>query len=183
MADPLIERTKQQQRSEIRFLWSDEVKTVEMYGTMTVQYGENCMNQRKVEEWVEGFTGWRESVVHDVRYGRPSTVIRVDVTNHIDQRIRDNQRIDTDETEPKMSIKHGTKRRNYSLRLNQKYFIPMETENFIQTLKQTSCRVGRLYKTYEKYKYSVINLLKPKIKLTVTVSIIRKKKQQCSEEN
>jgi hypothetical protein len=39
-------------------LWSDRsVKTSEIYGRLTVQYGDNCMSQGKVYEWVERFRG------------------------------------------------------------------------------------------------------------------------------
>jgi len=42
-------------------VWSDcsghSVKTSELNGIMTIQYGSNCMSQRKVYEWVERFKG------------------------------------------------------------------------------------------------------------------------------
>jgi len=33
----------------------DNVKTMGIQGRVTVQYGDNCMSQRKVHEWVEIF--------------------------------------------------------------------------------------------------------------------------------
>jgi hypothetical protein len=42
MAVPLIECSIQEQRSVIRFLWSEGTKSNEMYGTMIVQFGGNC---------------------------------------------------------------------------------------------------------------------------------------------
>jgi hypothetical protein len=47
MADPLIECAKERQ-SVIRFLWSESVKTGDIYGTVMVQYADNCVGQREV---------------------------------------------------------------------------------------------------------------------------------------
>jgi len=49
MAATMIESTKEEQRSVIRFLWSGGVKTGEIYGKMKVQYGDSCISQRKVQ--------------------------------------------------------------------------------------------------------------------------------------
>jgi len=48
MAAPLLQFTKGQQRSVIRLLWSEGVKTGEIYRMTTIQCGNNCMNQRKI---------------------------------------------------------------------------------------------------------------------------------------
>jgi hypothetical protein len=69
---------KEQQRSVIRFVWSEGVKTGEMYGRLTAQHGYTCMRQREVYGWVERFKGeW--TGVDGARSGRPSavTVLRV----------------------------------------------------------------------------------------------------------
>jgi len=55
---------------EIRFLYRDCVKSNEIYRRLTVQYGDNCMRQRKVSEWMERFKE-RRKIVHDERSGRP----------------------------------------------------------------------------------------------------------------
>jgi len=72
MAAQLLQRTKEQQRSVIRFLWSEGVKTGEIYGRMTVQYGDNCRGQSKVLEWVGRFKGGQTNV--EARFERPWTV-------------------------------------------------------------------------------------------------------------
>jgi hypothetical protein len=61
MAVPLTECTKEERRFVI-VLWSESMKTDEIYGRMTVQYGDNCMNQRQVYEWLKWFKGGRTSV-------------------------------------------------------------------------------------------------------------------------
>jgi hypothetical protein len=45
----------------------------EIYGRMTVQYCDNCMNQRKVYKWIERFKeGWTSA--NDGHSGWPLTV-------------------------------------------------------------------------------------------------------------
>jgi hypothetical protein len=47
-------------RSTIGILCSEAVKTSDIKGGMTVQYGVNWMRQRKVHEWAERLKGeWR----------------------------------------------------------------------------------------------------------------------------
>jgi hypothetical protein len=48
-----------------------------IYGRMTVQYDNNCMNQRRVYEMVERFEACKTSVA------RPKTVTYVEVKNRI----------------------------------------------------------------------------------------------------
>jgi hypothetical protein len=54
-------------------MWSEGVKTSEIYEGMTVQYGDNCMNKRKVYKLVERFRGWQTNV-DDVSSRWPSNV-------------------------------------------------------------------------------------------------------------
>jgi transposase len=39
----------------IWFLWYEGMKTSEIYERMEVQFGDNCVSQSKVYEWVERF--------------------------------------------------------------------------------------------------------------------------------
>jgi hypothetical protein len=55
MAAPLSTCTVEEQRSVIRFLWSEGVKPSEIYRRMKVQYGDSCLSQGRVYEWVERF--------------------------------------------------------------------------------------------------------------------------------
>jgi hypothetical protein len=54
MATPLSTCTGEEQRRVIRFLWPEGVKP-EIYRRMEVQYGDSCLSQRRVYEWVERF--------------------------------------------------------------------------------------------------------------------------------
>jgi len=55
MAAPLSTCTVEEQRSIIHFLLSEGVKPSEIYRRMKVQYGDSCMSQGRVYEWVERF--------------------------------------------------------------------------------------------------------------------------------
>jgi hypothetical protein len=78
---------------------------------MRFQYDDNCKSQTKICEVVEKLRGGRTNVIiDDSRSGWSSTVTYDEVKLHIDQRVRDNRRIRTDETASKMSNSHGAKK-------------------------------------------------------------------------
>jgi hypothetical protein len=62
MAAPMSTCTVEEQRSIIRFLWSEGVKLSEIYRRMKVQYGDSSLSQGRVYEWVEGFQNGQQSV-------------------------------------------------------------------------------------------------------------------------
>jgi hypothetical protein len=78
--------------------------TDDIYGTMRDQSGDKFANQRKVYEIGQRIIGWRMSFPDDACSEQLSTVRPVKVKAHINQLIRDNRRIITDETASKMSI-------------------------------------------------------------------------------
>jgi len=45
------------------FLWSGDVKPSEIYRRMKIQYGNSCLSQGRVYEWVERFQNWRQTLV------------------------------------------------------------------------------------------------------------------------
>jgi len=55
MDAPLQDCTIEEQRGEVRFLWTEGVKPVEIHRRMLAQYGQSTVSQRKVYEWVERF--------------------------------------------------------------------------------------------------------------------------------
>jgi hypothetical protein len=48
MAAPLATCTKEEQRSVIRFLTSEGVKSIEIHGRMIVKYGDACLSLQQV---------------------------------------------------------------------------------------------------------------------------------------
>jgi len=75
------------------FLWSEGVKHSEIYRSMTVQYGDSCLSQRRVYEWVERFQNGRQNVSDEQRSGRPVSVATETVKQQIEQQIRDYRRV------------------------------------------------------------------------------------------
>jgi hypothetical protein len=59
MEDPLYEFTINEQHAVIRFLWAEGIKPSEIHRRMLVQYGDKCIGQREVYEWVESFKKWK----------------------------------------------------------------------------------------------------------------------------
>ena len=73
MDAPLQDRTVEEQRCKVRFLWAERVKPVEIHRRMLDQYGQSTVSQRKVYEWEERFKSVRTRVTDEGRSGRPST--------------------------------------------------------------------------------------------------------------
>ena len=65
MAAPLSICTKEEQRSVIRFLWSEGVSGVEIHRRLLAQYGNSVLLQRSVYEWIEKFKNILTSVTHE----------------------------------------------------------------------------------------------------------------------
>jgi transposase len=73
MATLLENCTREEQRSVIRFLWSEGLKPREIHRRMIQQYSGSFMSERKVYQWVERFQeGWI-SVIDEHRSGCPCT--------------------------------------------------------------------------------------------------------------
>jgi transposase len=85
MATPLSVCSKEEQRSVVRFLWSEGVSRAEIHRRLSAQYGNSVLPQRSVYEWIEKFKNGRTSVTHEEGAGRPSTAI----TDDNIERVRD----------------------------------------------------------------------------------------------
>jgi len=84
MAAPLSTCTLEEQRSVIRFLWSEGVKPSEIYRRMKVQYGDSCLYQGRMYEWVERFQNGLLNVSDEHRSGRPVSVARETVKQQVE---------------------------------------------------------------------------------------------------
>jgi hypothetical protein len=73
MVAPLLQCTKEEKSAVTRFLWSEGVKRAEIHCRMLIQYGNNCLAQRKVYELVEVLRNGRTSIVGEQHPGRPHT--------------------------------------------------------------------------------------------------------------
>jgi transposase len=107
MAAPLSTCTVEEQRSVIRFLWSEGVKPSEIYRRMKVQYGDSCLSQGRVYEWVERFQNRRQNVSDEHQSGRPVSVATETVKQHFEQRIRNYRRVTIDETAVELNMSYS----------------------------------------------------------------------------
>jgi hypothetical protein len=75
MAAPLSVCTKEEQRSVIRFLWSEGVSGAAIHQRLSAQYGNSVLLQWSVYEWIEKLKNGRTS---EEGAGRPSTATSED---------------------------------------------------------------------------------------------------------
>ena len=108
MATPMPTCTVEEQQSVIRFLWSEGTKPSKIYGKMKVQYGDSCLSQGIVYEWMEIFQNGRQNISDEHRRGRPVSVATETVKQQIEQRIRDYRRVTIDEIVVEFNMGHGS---------------------------------------------------------------------------
>jgi hypothetical protein len=65
MAAPLSVCIKEEQRSVIRFLWSEGVTGAAIHQRLSAQYGNSVLPQRSVYEWIERLKNDRTTVMHE----------------------------------------------------------------------------------------------------------------------
>ena len=75
-----VDCTKEEQRSVIRFLWSEGVSGVAIHLRLSSQCGNSVLSQRSFYEWIEKLKNGRTNVMHDKGAGRPSMAITEDYT-------------------------------------------------------------------------------------------------------
>ena len=84
------------------------MKPSEIYRRMKVQYGDSCLREGRVYEWVERFQIRRQNVSDEHRSGRPVSVATETVRQQIRQRIHDYRRVTIDEIAIKFNINHSS---------------------------------------------------------------------------
>lgn len=85
------------------------MKTSEIRGRTTIQYGNNFMSQWKVYEYVRRFKEGETSFVADVHSGQSSTVTCAKYNEHIKQHVWDNESVSIFEISSDISIIRGKK--------------------------------------------------------------------------
>jgi hypothetical protein len=88
-------------------LWSEGVKPSEIYKRMKVQYGDSCLSQGRVYEWVDGFQNGRQNVSDEHWSGRSFSVATETVKQQIEQRICDYRRVTVDEIAVELNMRNG----------------------------------------------------------------------------
>ena len=97
MAVKLINCTKEEQRSVIRFLWAEGVPGAQIHLHMCAQYGDKVLSRRIVFEWIEMFENGRMSVTDAERFGCPVTATTTRNEERTLELIRENRRITVEE--------------------------------------------------------------------------------------
>lgn len=108
MAAPLSICTKEEQRSVIRFLWSEGVSGAEIHRRLSVQYGNSVLPQRSVYEWIEKFKNGRTSVTHNEGAGRPFTAVSEENIERSREMILVDRRVTVDDVAHRLQISHGS---------------------------------------------------------------------------
>jgi hypothetical protein len=106
MATPLSVCTKEEQRSVIRFLWSEGVSGAETHRRLSAQYGNSVLPQRSVYEWIEKLKNVHTSVTHEEGAGRPSTATTDDNIERVRDVVLLDRRLTVDEVVNHLQISH-----------------------------------------------------------------------------
>jgi transposase len=107
MAAPLSICTKEEQRSVIRFLWSEGVSGAEIHRRLSAQYGNSVLPQRSVYEWIEKLQNDRTVVTHQ-EGGGPSTATTDDNIERVRNMVLLDRRLTIDEVANRLKSTHGS---------------------------------------------------------------------------
>jgi len=99
-----LQYTKEEQRAVIRFLWTEVVKSPEVHRRMLLQYGDNCLAQRRVYEWVELLRIGRIRIVDERGPCRRRTASIDGYAERDKEMIRANRRVRVNVTADTMAI-------------------------------------------------------------------------------
>jgi len=90
VAAPLATCTKEEQRSVIRFLRSEDVKPIEIHRRMKVQYGDACLSLQQVYEWTRKFMNGISSVRDSPRPGQAHRVVTPEAIAAVETIVKEN---------------------------------------------------------------------------------------------
>jgi len=108
MAVPLATCTKEKQRSVIRFLLSEAVKTIEIHRRMEVQYGDACLSLQQVYEWSRKFLNGVSSVTDSPRPGQAHRVVTPEAIAAVEAILKENRRVTVHEIAAHLDKSHGS---------------------------------------------------------------------------
>ena len=104
MAVKLINCTKEEQRSVIRFLWEEGVLGAQIHLRMCAQYGDKVLSHRIVYEWIEMFENGCTSVTDAECSGRPATATTTRNEERTLELIHGNRRIKVEEVAGRLNV-------------------------------------------------------------------------------
>ena len=104
MAAKLINCTKEEQRSVIRFLWAEGVPGAHINLRMCAQYGDKVLSRRIIYEWIEMFENGHTSVLDAECFGCPVTAMTMMNEERTLELIHENRRITVEEAAGRLSV-------------------------------------------------------------------------------
>jgi [histone H3]-lysine36 N-dimethyltransferase SETMAR len=107
MSTPLEDCTTEEQRSVVRFLHAEGVKTSEIIVRMKKMYGINCLSVKNIYKWVIFFKDGRKSVSDNPRPGCPIVTNTTTMAKEIEKIIFNNRKIKISEISNKVNISYG----------------------------------------------------------------------------
>jgi hypothetical protein len=99
--------TKEEQRSVIRFLWSEGVSEAEIHWRLSAQYGNSVLPQQSVYEWIEKLKNGHTSVTHEGA-GRPPNATTDDNNERVCDTVLLDRLLTIDEVANCLQISHGS---------------------------------------------------------------------------
>ena len=108
MAAKLINCTKEEQHSVIRFLWAEGVPGVQIHLRMCAQYGDKVLSRRIFYEWIEMLENGCTNVMDAERSGCPATVMTTRNEERTLELICENRRITVEEVAGRLNVSVGS---------------------------------------------------------------------------
>ena len=104
MAAKLINCTKEEQRSVIRFLWTEGVPGAQIHLRTCAQYVDKVLSRRIVYEWIEMFENGRTSVAGTEHFGCPVTATTMRNEERTLELFRENRRITVEKVAGRLNV-------------------------------------------------------------------------------
>jgi len=105
---PLATCTKEEERSDIRFLSSEGVKPIEIHRRMKVQYGDACLSLQQVYGWIRKFMKGIRSVTDSPRPGQAHRVVTPEAIAAVEAIVKENRRVTVNEIAAHLDMSHGS---------------------------------------------------------------------------
>ena len=100
--------TKQEQRSVVRFFFSEDVKLFEIHRRMSIQYGDRCMSRTQVYEWTENFKNGVNSVEDSPRPRQAFTAVTENNIAAVENVVWEKRRVAVKEVSSLLDISVGS---------------------------------------------------------------------------
>ena len=108
MAASIAKCTEEEQRSIIRFLSSEGVKSIEIHRRMKVQYGDACLSLQQMYKWTRKFMNGISSVTDSPRPGQAHPVVTPEAIAAVETIVKENRRVTVNEIAVHLDISHGS---------------------------------------------------------------------------